>query len=119
MVVVANQGGAAAVEVGILLAAHRDLIMALLVLQECMGMGWLEMVSPVVFEAEAMPSPEKNQEDRKSLEEYFLVVSQERKKQFSQKGWKQKQLCRNWGSFVLQVEVPRHTNYIAWVISPD
>jgi len=61
MVVVADQGRVAAAEVGILLAAHRDLVMALLVFQGCTGMGWLEMVYLVVFEVEAMPSPEKNQ----------------------------------------------------------
>jgi hypothetical protein len=118
MVVAANQGRAATAEVGIFLAAHRDLVVALLVFRECMGMSWLETVSPVVVEVEAKPSPEKNQEG-KPWEECFLVVSQERKKQFSQKGWKQKQLCRNWDSFVLQVEVLCHTSYIAWVISPD
>jgi len=77
-VVVANQSKAAAVVVGILLAVHRDLVKALLAFQECMGMGWLETDSPVVFEAETMPSPEKNQEDRKLLEECLLAASQVR-----------------------------------------
>jgi hypothetical protein len=89
MVAAANQGRAAAVEVGIFLAAHRDRVVALLVCRECMGMSWLETVSPGVVEVEAKPSPKKSQEG-KSWEECFLVVSQERKKQFSQKGWKQK-----------------------------
>lgn len=88
MVIVANQDRAAAVEEGILLAAHRDPVMVLVVFQECMGMGWLEMVSPVVVEVGAMPFPEKNQKDKKLLDECFLVAPQEGKKQFSQKDWK-------------------------------
>ncbi|TMD38462.1 MAG: hypothetical protein E6J04_01820 [Chloroflexi bacterium] len=77
-VVVANQGKTAAVVVGILLAVHKDLVMAVLAFQVCMGMGWLEMVYLVVFEVEAMPSPEKNQKDRKLLEECLLAASQVR-----------------------------------------
>ena len=77
-VVVANQGKTAAVVVGILLAVHKDLVMAVLAFQVCMGMGRLEMVYLVVFEVEAMPSPEKNQKDRKLLEECLLAASQVR-----------------------------------------
>jgi hypothetical protein len=76
-VVVANQGKTAAV-VGILLAVHKYLVMAVLAFQVCMGMSWLEMVYLVVFEVEAMPSPEKNQKDRKLLEECLLAASQVR-----------------------------------------
>ena len=76
--VVASQSKATAVVVGILLTVHRDLVMAVLAFQVCMGMGWLEMVYLVVFEVEAMPSPEKNQKDRKLLEECLLAASQVR-----------------------------------------
>lgn len=75
-VVVANQGKTAAVVVDIPLAVHKDLVMAVLAFQ--VGMGWLEMVYLVVFEVEAMPSPEKNQKDRKLLEECLLAASQVR-----------------------------------------
>lgn len=77
-VVVANQDKTAAVVVGILLAVHKDLVMAVLAFQGYMGMGWLEMVCLVVFEVEAMASPEKNQKDRKLLEECLLAASQVR-----------------------------------------
>ncbi|HEX6556888.1 MAG TPA: hypothetical protein VF026_29265 [Ktedonobacteraceae bacterium] len=75
-VVVANRDKTAAVVMGILLAVHKDLVMAVLAFLECMGMGWLEMVYLVVFEVEAMPSPEKNRKDRKLLEECLLAASQ-------------------------------------------
>lgn len=77
-VVVANQGKTAAVVVGILLAVHKYLVMAVLAFQVCMGMSWPEMVYLVVFEVEAMPSAEKNQKDRKLLEECLLAASQVR-----------------------------------------
>jgi len=77
-VVVANQGKTAVVVVDILLAVHKDLVMAALAFQVCMGMGWLEMVYLVVFEVEAMPSPEKNQKDKKLLEECLLAAPQVR-----------------------------------------
>jgi len=76
--VVANQGKTAAVVVGILLAVHKYLVMAMLAFQVCRDMGWPEMVYLVVFEVEAMPSPEKNQKDRKLLEECLLAASQVR-----------------------------------------